>query len=403
MAKKPTLHYYADELSFQRLMLLIATLIQFPGIGCPQKRQGKNSHHDAKVAIREKMLLLAPSYKITLPRDSPSLATIASDLKALRKYGLLDKRMYRWGYYLGTGALNSQELSIAFNALASQAQHLGDPQIITCYENLQKRLRGLKLDSGEDFFYPVRAYLNRPIMYTDPQQMMAKGHFRHTLYNCLDTIETAITVGEKIKIRRNKTPYKHQKKGIKEVYPLQLVYHDIAWYLLLEEESSFHSHQAIQHLAIVRLDRFEDYCEILDEPPRGTEKQRKSLKVAEKLWETGWGIFLGNPQQQYLERNGKLDLIEFKIRFFDEAVTFIQEGECRHPRQKFTLSKKKLDGKYSYIDYCVKLPPRSLDEFSRWVLKHGSNAQAFAPKELVRQHRDEALKLLQRYELSAQA
>lgn len=53
MAKKPTLHSYADELSFQRLMLLIATLIQFPGVGCPQQGQPKTSHHDAKAAIAE--------------------------------------------------------------------------------------------------------------------------------------------------------------------------------------------------------------------------------------------------------------------------------------------------------------------------------------------------------------
>ena len=34
MAKKPVLHPYADYLSFQRLLLLIATLVQHPGVGC---------------------------------------------------------------------------------------------------------------------------------------------------------------------------------------------------------------------------------------------------------------------------------------------------------------------------------------------------------------------------------
>ena len=356
-------------------------------------------NHPFLCYIREKLLLIAPNYGITFPADSPSLSTIASDLKALRRYGLLDKRMYRWGYYLGTGALNSQELSVAFNALASQAQYQRDPQIIACYENLQKRLRGLKLDSGEDFFYPVRAYLNRPIMYTDPQQMMARGHFRHTLYNCLDAIEAAIAVGKKIKIRRIQAPYKHQKKGVKEVYPLQLIYHDIAWYLLYEEESPFYSDLPVQHLTLGRLDRFQDSCEVLEETPRGIEIQKKGLKVVEKLFATGWGLFLGNPQEQYFERSGNLGLTEFKVLFFTEVVIFIQEGECRHPSQKLTLPKKDPDGKYPYVDYAVKLPLRSFDEFSRWVFKHGSNAQVIAPEELVEKHRREIKKLADKYGL----
>jgi len=31
----------------------------------------------------------------------------------LRRYGILDRQMYRWGYYLGTGALRRDELQVA--------------------------------------------------------------------------------------------------------------------------------------------------------------------------------------------------------------------------------------------------------------------------------------------------
>jgi len=42
--------------------------------------------------------------------------TLRKDLETLRRYGILDRQMYRWGYYLGTGALRRDELQVAFNA-----------------------------------------------------------------------------------------------------------------------------------------------------------------------------------------------------------------------------------------------------------------------------------------------
>ncbi|MEO8894121.1 MAG: hypothetical protein ABI417_21765, partial [Coleofasciculaceae cyanobacterium] len=96
-------------------------------------------------------------------------------MQTLRDYGILDRRMYRWGYYLGTGAMNLEQLKVAFNAIASQAEYQRDPQVRQIYQILEQRLRGLDLDSNGDFFYPVRAYLNRPIIYTDPNDMIAKS------------------------------------------------------------------------------------------------------------------------------------------------------------------------------------------------------------------------------------
>ncbi len=285
--------------------------------------------------------------------------------------------------------MSKEQLKVAFNSLASQAQYQGDPLVRQIYQILEQRLRGLNLAQPGDFFYPVRAYLNRPIIYTDPDEMRAKGKYKHTLYCCLETVENAIAQGQLIELYRFKEPYE-QKIGHIQVYPLQLFYHDIAWYLLYEYSDS-------GHLEVERIDRFKDHCLILDFPERGQKAQLESLKFAQKLRECGWGIYLGKPEEQQLEREGKLQYEQVKVRFFYPATTFILEGECRHPQQKIIKGKIDSDGNYESLDYLIKLPRRSFPEFTRWVYRHTGSAQVLSPPDLVEQHRQAAQALINRY------
>jgi len=400
MAKKPQLHPYADRLSFERILLLIATLIQYPGIGNPDsvEKSDKTQHHNALEPLQIQMRQLAQSLDIVLPPDYPALATIRKDLQTLRDYHILDRRMYRWGYYLGTGVMSREELKVAFNALHSQALYQGDPQIRQISQALKQRLRGLDWETNGDFFYPVRAYLNRPIIYTDPEEMRAKGKFRQTLFQSLDILETAIATGQLIELYRYQEPHQ-QQTGYLKIYPLQLFYHDIAWYLLYEEAQTPHLYQPnqIQHLEVERLDRFKNHYQILQQSGRGQAAQLESLKLAQKLLKTGWGIFLGTPEEQQLERQGKLLPQPVKVRFFPPSTHFIVEGNHRHPSQKLCLGPEESNGDYAYVDYQVKLPQRSFHEFSRWVYRHMSTAQVLAPEELVTKHRQEAEALAARY------
>jgi predicted DNA-binding transcriptional regulator YafY len=391
MAKKPVLHPYADRLAFERLLLLIATLVQYPGVGCCDSlaEGATGKHHNALDAVQAKLRQVAAAVGIELPEGYPTTPTIRKDLQTLRDYGILDRRMYRWGYYLGTGAMSLDELKVAFNALASIAQYQCDPQVRQIYQILEQRLRGLDLESKGDFFYPVRAYLNRPIIYTDPHEMMVKGKYQHTLFHCLDTVENAIAQGQLVEVCRFRDPY-HQRIGPMQVYPLQLFYHDIAWYLLYEECQT-------QHLEVERVDRLKDYCHILDSQGRGQTAQRDSLKIAQKLMEVGWGIYLGKPEEQQLERLGKLPLELVKVRFFPPVTPFILEGERRHPNQKIVKGPIESNGEYRHVDYLIKLPRRSFAEFSRWVYRYMGKALVLSPPELVEKHRQEAQALASRY------
>ncbi|OLP17442.1 hypothetical protein BST81_16765 [Leptolyngbya sp. 'hensonii'] len=386
MAKKPSIHPYADRSSFERLLVLIATFVQYPGIGADNPtKPTEDTTHDALQPVKTRMYEIAQSLQITLPDYSTH--TLRKDLVTLRHHGILEKRTYRSGYYLGTGVMARTELRIALNALQSQAKYQQDPQITQIYQALVRRLGALKLE--EDFFYPVRTHINHSIVPTDLETMIRKGKSRFTLFDSLEQVEAAILQGQAIEIDRQRNPYQKQNLGKLPVWPLQLVYCDVAWYLLYEDCRT-------AGLAFSRIDRFTDHCRLL-EPQRSLSLQLEKLQAAHRLRERGWGLFLGNPEEQQQELQGNATLIPVQVRFFDNMVDFILEGEQRHPSQTLIPSATKLNGRPEYVDYQVRLPERSLNEFSHWVNKHMHHALVLAPQELVEKHYQAALKLVQNY------
>jgi WYL domain len=379
MAKKLTPHPYTDKLAFDRLLLLISTLVQYPGVGYSDS---DSANGNALETVQQRLREVAAAMGIEFPEGYPAIPTIRKDMETLRHYGILDKRMYRWGYYLGTGALNREELQVAFNALASQAKYQGNPQARRIYTTVAKRLRGFDLELKGEFFYPVRQHLNRAIVYTDPDEMAERGEYRNTLFHQLDIVEQAIVQGQAIEVYRNSDPYGRKRVGMMRVWPLQLIYYDRAWYLIYEYcENGL--------LAISRVNRFSDYCQFISLPARGLTAQEQSLQKAHKLLENGWGLYLGELEEQQSELQGKLPFEKVKVRFFGSVMAFILEGDRRHPRQKIRPGKKDaVTGDLTYVDYQVMLPPRALKEFILWVFKHANHAQVLSPPSLVEQHRE---------------
>jgi hypothetical protein len=105
-----------------------------------------------------------------------------------------------------------------------------------------------------------------------------------------------------------------------------------------------------------------------------------------------WGLYLGELEEQQAELQGKLLFEKVKVRFFGQVMSFILEGDRRHPRQKVRPGPKdEITKDFAYVDYEVMLPPRALKEFILWVFKHANHAQVLSPPSLVEQHR-EALK-----------
>jgi len=390
MAKKPTPHPYADKLTFDRIMLLIATLVNHPGIGYSDTETSDGKYRDALLEVQAQLQKIAVASGIEFPENYPATPTIRKDLETLRSYGILDKRMYRSGYYLGTGAMTREELQVAFQALASQAKYQGNPQVRRIYEKLTKLLRGLDIELKGELFYPVRQHLNRAIIYTDPVEMLDRQEYQNTLFHKLDIVETAIVRGQSIALYRQSDHYGKGNIGFRQIWPLQLIYHDIAWYLICQYCEN-------GHLTVERVNRFTDYCEIIDPEGRGLAAQEQNLKIAQKLLKNGWGLFLGNPEQQQAELQGQLKLQRVKVRFFERVVGFILEGSRRHPRQKIKERPRDSFGNLLYVNYQIDLPDRSENEFSLWVQRYMDSAQVLSPPSLVEKHRQAAKDLVARY------
>lgn len=390
MSKKTIPHPYTERQAFERLMLLIATLVQHPGVGCPEPDSPQFhsiGHHNALQEVQTRLQEVARSCGVELP--DYAISTLRKDMETLRRYGILDRRMYRWGYYLGTGAMRQDEFQVAFDALASQAKYQGDPQARQIHRTLTKRLRGLDLELNGQFFYPVRQQMNRAIIYTDLEEMMALGDNQDNLFHKWDAIVEAISNAQAIEISRGSDPYRRGYIGRLQVWPLQLIYHDIAWYLIYEYCDD-------GHLAVGRVNRFKNYCKILTSH-RSLDAQYGSLHNAHKLIENGWGLYLGEPAQQQAELQCQLEFVTVKVRFFPPVLTFIEEGKRRHPSQKIKVYKDDTTAKPKYLDYTVKLPPRSLNEFSLWVFRYMDNAQVLSPPRLVEKHSSAAQALVSRY------
>lgn len=380
----------------ERLLVLIATISQFPGIGCPPTdetptTQSSAGHHSALAAVQAQVQQLAQSLCLSWPSGYPAIATLRKDLEILRRYGVLERRMYRWGYYLGTGAMTKPELAIALTALASQARYQGDPMAKRIYAQLQQRLKGMDLDQQGQLFYPVRQQVDLPIMATDPLEMIAQGKRRDNLFHCIDAVELAIVRGQVLELVRLRDPYGAGGVGSLRVIPLQLMYSNIAWYLLYENFPS-------GHLAVSRVDRLGSTLLVREPIGRGIELQKKQLIKAQGLLQAGWGLFLGNEAEQAQELAGTLPSVLVRVRFFPPVIPFILEGENRHCSQVIRRGPKNHLGQLTYVDYQVSLPSRSLPEFLLFINRFMESAQILEPQQLGDDHYRKAQNLVNIYQ-----
>jgi len=370
-------------------MLLIATLINHPGIGCREDEESTENHHNALTLLQNQMEINAKNLPINI--EKPAIATLRKDLETLREMGILEKKMYRWGYYVGTGVMNKQELKIAFDALESMAIYQGDAVARQINFKLKKRIKGLDISKKEDFFYPIRKNLNRAINYTDSEEMILKGKNQRNLYHHIPELQTAIMKGQAIEVSRKEDLFNQGNIGLEIIIPLQLIYYNIAWYLVYENCVN-------NQLIIGRINRFSNYFKVVSFAGRHTEAQKESLKKTEFLLKNGWGLNLGNKEEQELELQGKLTLEKIKVRFYPPVSQFIKEGELRHPQQSIKLTKNSTDNKILYLDYFITLPPRSVNEFLFWVQSYGSYVEIISPQYLREKHQKGAMELTKRYD-----
>ncbi|AFZ44779.1 hypothetical protein PCC7418_2638 [Halothece sp. PCC 7418] len=376
---QPT-HSYSDLEPFQRLIQTIRLIIQEPFIWKKELGGTLNSFVER---MREENLVTDDS------RDR-----LRKDIeKVLKPYGILPEFPMKRGYFAGTAVLSQPDLMKVFQVLEAQAKHLEDPIALQVYEKFETRMKTAKLIDSDQ--YQVRAIHNRNIV---DVQMLSDS----SLAKDPKPVESAIAQGELLELGRfpHGGRFDPEAETLFRAYPLQLVFHNIGWYL------GFEHYEGAKKglLQFERLDRL-----FLGKPQnkaRSRNVQQKSLQRLIHLYQSSGGIFLGDDpklQKQYLSGDpSQREEVEVLIElwFSDGVFPFISEGTQRFPlrqmkmsqplnrdlmrknRSLFSLRKTK-DPKFPHR-FRVSLPQWSLQDIDlhRWILGFGGEAKVVKPESL---------------------
>ncbi|MGI0481701.1 AAA family ATPase [Geminocystis sp. CENA526] len=316
--------------------------------------------------------------------------------KVLKPFGILPDFTMKKGYFIGTGILSENELIKLFRLLEAQAKSISKPLDLSVYEILKERLQNAQIAQPE--IYPVRAIYNKNIV--DLESLNDNA-----LANRIDEVERSIEQGELLELNRfigsGKFTQEAEEKNVNEgyflAYPVQIVFHNIGWYLGYEcfkgkDDGLF---------KFDRLDRL--FLGRKQHQSRDEKQQINSLNKLQKLYQASGGIFLGNNvklQRQYLDRKQKSKAeITIELWFNDYTFKFISEGTNRFPLQQMKMSPrlhknsetnppftlKKTGDKNFRNRFQVKLPLWSLEDIDllRWIVGFGGQVKVINPPELV--------------------
>ncbi|WP_235620761.1 AAA family ATPase [Halothece sp. PCC 7418] len=376
-------HQYSDIEPFSRLINTIRLILHDPFI-----------RESGSTTLKSFVARLHTEGLIKHQAEDKQISNLRKDIeKVLKPYEILPHFSMRRGYFTGTAILSFPDLVKVFRLLESQAKSLEDPESLEVYELFQERMQWSQLADTQS--YPVRAIHNRNIVNLEKLSPSA-------LARNMKKLEAAIAQGQLLELGRiaGSVRYQSGKDNYFFAYPLQLVFHNIGWYLGLERYDG--ENQGL--LQFERVDRL-----FLGHTPyqkRPLAEQWSALKRLRKLYECSGGIYLGKDvkqQQCYLSRDTsqrKLAEVRVELWFNDAMFRFISEGTKRFPLKQMKMSKsfnadlnrsnktlfilKKSNDPHFPHRYQVKLPCWCVDDydFHRWILGFGGQVKVITPDSL---------------------
>ncbi|CAK6700565.1 AAA family ATPase [Synechococcus sp. CBW1107] len=265
-------------------------------------------------------------------------ATLRKDLeKLLTPYGFRSRNdNVRHGYAIGTALLSAHRLREIHGVVSQAAGRLADPTAQDLLAELEQRLQwgGLALDTAT----PVRAFANRSIVSSAlvrPDSLAAERQ--------AEALETAIVERRRIELERYVSvgSFADSPSGSFRVWPLQLLFHNIGWYLVYEEDAIGTSEglirsERIDRLALRRSERGNR---------RGDDVHAQALKRLEWLLHHSGGIYFGDnldAQQRLASPNPRLrakHLVTMRFCCQGWCFAFIREGLQRYPIEHTRFSK----------------------------------------------------------------
>ncbi|KEF42154.1 MAG: hypothetical protein ER33_07270 [Cyanobium sp. CACIAM 14] len=309
---------------FERVFLLLRHLLQHPfdrAAGIPL------SEH-----LIARLEAIPGAY---LPGEA---ATLRKDLeKLLTPYGFRSRNdNVRHGYALGTALLSAQRLREIHGVVSQAARRLADPSAQDLLAELEQRLAwgGLAVDGAP----PVRAFANRSIVSSAlvrPDSLAAERQ--------AEALETAIVERRRIELERyaSVASFADSPSGSFRVWPLQLLFHNIGWYLVYEEDAigtgvGLIRSERLDRLALRRSERG---------TRRGDDAHAQALRRLELLLHHSGGIYFGNDLNAQLRlaspspRLRARQLLTLRFCCQGWSFAFIREGLQRYPIEHTRFSR----------------------------------------------------------------
>ena len=266
-------------------------------------------------------------------------ATLRKDIeKLLTPYGFRPPRdNVRHGYAIGTALLSAHRLREIHGVVSQAAGRLDDPTAQDLLRELEQRLAwgGIAVDGSP----PVRAFANRSIVSSAlvrPDSLAAERQ--------AEALETAIVERRRIELERYASvgSFADSPNGSFRVWPLQLLFHNIGWYLVFEEDSPG------QEEGLIRCERLDRLA--LRRSERGNrrsdEAHSQALRRLELLLHHSGGIYFGSDiksQLRLTSPNAQLrakQLVTLRCYCQGWCFAFIREGLQRYPIEHTRFSKR---------------------------------------------------------------
>ncbi len=287
----------ADARIFRRVFTLLRHILKEPFDAPAPTRQGPRGHrkgeHDLYSHLIERLSEIDGAYS----RDQRSV--MRKDLEELlNPYGFRSQPQgkgrpdsLRHGYSLGTALLSADQLLQVHALLKASLERLSDASQKPLLETLEERLRWAGLIGPQR---PQRRYGNR---------VLAHRSFTAEVFGTLASrelsqrVEQAICDRRRLRLRHRLDPEPSREQlqrgddGSFVGWPLQILFHNISWYLAFETHAVGYEDGLIRTL---RLDRLELVQEDGNVRRTTEESHALALQRLERLLYVCGGLYFGH-------------------------------------------------------------------------------------------------------------
>lgn len=229
-------------------------------------------------------------------------AVLRNDLRhLLRPYGFSPEikgrpDSQRSGYAIGTALLSADQLLEVYALLRASLERLRDASQQPLVDGLEERLRRAGLLQSDQRHRPLakRALAHRSLIEERPGTLADRDQSQR--------LERAMQQRRRVWLRHlPDTPSDAQRlrgdDGRFRAWPLQLLFHNISWYLAFETEAIGHPHGLIRTLRLDRLVYLGDDGQVRRSQPSDHEGAMERLQ---RLLELCGGIYFGSDLQAQL-------------------------------------------------------------------------------------------------------